>query len=121
MLRTDILPDQPPEATMNEMMQAMQQLQAMQQKMAETQSALENRSVTEESGGGAVRATVTGAFELTKLEIKPDAIDTDDTTMLEDLIITAVNKAMTAAREMAAREMENATRGMMPNIPGLNL
>ena len=46
---------------MNEMMQAMQQLQAMQQKMADAQAALENKTVTEETGGGIVRATMSGS------------------------------------------------------------
>lgn len=104
---------------MNEMMQAMQQLQAMQQKMAEAQAALENKTVTAETGGGAVRATMTGALKLTRLEIKPEVIDPNDQAMLEDLVITAVNKALEAARSMAASDMEAATAGMMPNIPGL--
>ena len=106
---------------MNEMMQAMQQLQAMQQKMADAQAALENKTVTEETGGGIVRATMTGSQRLTKLEIKPEAIDASDTAMLEDLVITAVNKAIEASKAMAARDMEDATRGMMPNIPGLGI
>lgn len=106
---------------MNEMMQAMQQLQLMQQKMAEAQTALENKTVTEDAGGGAVRATMTGSQRLIGLSIKPDAIDPTDNTMLEDLVITAVNKAIEASKAMAARDMEDATKGMIPNIPGLNL
>ena len=106
---------------MNEMMQAMAQLQQMQQKMAETQAALENKTVTEETGGGVVRATMTGSQRLTKLEIRPEAVDTADMSMLEDLVITAVNKAIESSKEMAARDMEEATKGMMPNIPGLGL
>jgi DNA-binding YbaB/EbfC family protein len=107
---------QPPigSTTMNDMMQAMQQLQAMQQKMAETQSALETKTVTEETGGGAVRATMTGMLRLTKLEIKPEAIDPADPAMLEDLVLTAVNKALESAKAMAERDMEAATAGMMP-------
>ncbi|HVK36891.1 MAG TPA: YbaB/EbfC family nucleoid-associated protein [Candidatus Kapabacteria bacterium] len=104
---------------MNDMMQAMQQLQQMQQKMAEAQEALENKSVTEETGGGVVRATVSGTQRLTKLEIKPEAIDPADPAMLEDLVITAVNKALESSRKMAAEDIENATKGMMP--PGLGL
>lgn len=104
---------------MNDMMQAMQQLQQMQQKMAEAQAALENKTVTEETGGGVVRATMSGSQRLMKLEIKPEAIDPSDPAMLEDLVITAVNKALESSRKMAADDMETATKGMMPNIPGL--
>ena len=106
---------------MNEMMQAMQQLQLMQQKMADAQAALENKTVTEESGGGAVRATMTGSQRLIGLSIRPDAIDASDTTMLEDLVLTAVNKAIEASKAMAAKDIEDATSGMIPKIPGLNL
>ena len=106
---------------MNPMMQAMQQLQLMQQKMAETQAALGNRFVTEEVSGGLVRVTANGHGAITKLEIKPEAINAEEREMLEDLVITAVNKAIESAKAMAAHEMEQATGGMMPDIPGLNL
>ena len=59
--------------------------------------------------------------DYSKVEIKPEAIDPDDREGLEDLLITAINKALDAAQEMAGKEMEAATSGMMPNIPGLNL
>lgn len=105
---------------MNEMMQAMQQLQQMQQKMAEAQAALENKTVTEETGGGVVRATMTGMQRLMRLEIKPEAIDPADPSMLEDLVITAVNKAIESSKAMAAKDMEAATAGMLPpGFPGM--
>jgi DNA-binding YbaB/EbfC family protein len=103
----------------NPMMAALAQLQQMQQKMAETQASLEHKTITEEVGGGVVKVTATGAGRLTKVEIQPEAIDPNDRETLEDLIISGVNKALDAAQEMAAKEMDAATGGMMPNIPGL--
>ena len=101
-------------------MQAMQQLQLMQQKMAEAQQALNNMFVTEEIGGGLVRITANGHGLVTKLEIKPEAVG-GDKEMLEDLLITAMNKVAASAKAMAASEIERATAGLMPNIPGMNL
>ena len=103
----------------NPMMAAMQQMQQMQAKMAETQEALQHKTVTEEVGGGMVRVTATGGGRITKVEIKPEAIDPEDREGLEDLIIAGVNKALDAAQDMAEKEMEAATAGMMPNISGL--
>ncbi|MBI3789128.1 MAG: YbaB/EbfC family nucleoid-associated protein, partial [Ignavibacteriales bacterium] len=40
---------------------------------------------------------------------------------LEDLVVAATNKALENAAAMAQAEMQKATNGMMPNIPGLNI
>ncbi len=105
----------------NPMMQAMQQLQLMQQKMAEAQAALETKTLTEEAGGGMVRVTVNGHGRIVKLEIKPEAIDANEKEVLEDLLIAAINRATERAKEMASTDIGDATKGLMPNIPGLNL
>ena len=41
--------------------------------------------------------------------------------MLEDLMLAAVNQALERSTAMAAEEMQKATGGMMPNIPGMKL
>src|SRR5437588_17919 len=105
----------------NPMMDALQQLQQMQHRIAETQARVEQMTVTEEINSGLIRVTANGAGHVTKLEVKPEAIDPADREGLEDLLIAAVNKALDSAKEMAARELESVTQGMMPNIPGLNL
>jgi DNA-binding YbaB/EbfC family protein len=103
----------------NQMMQAMQQLQLMQQKMAEAQAALETKTLTEEAGSGMVRVTMNGHGRITRLEIDPSVIDAGDKESLEDLLISAINRATERAKEMASQDVADATRGLMPNIPGL--
>ena len=51
------------------------------------------------------------------MDVLKDAIEENDSTIVSDLIINAVNEIMDKAEEMAEKEMEVVTRGV--NIPGL--
>ncbi|MDD2556557.1 MAG: YbaB/EbfC family nucleoid-associated protein, partial [Syntrophaceticus sp.] len=66
--------------------------------------------------GGAVKVVANCQQELVEIHIDPAAADPDDPTLLEDLVLTAVNEALRNARERAAQEMEKVTGGM--KIPG---
>ena len=102
---------------MGNIQQLMQQAQRMQQQMAQKQAELAEKTVTAQSGGGMVTATVNGAHELLELSFDPDVIDPEDKEMLEDMVVAAVNQAMQQAEEMAQQELGKLTGGM--NIPGL--
>ena len=102
---------------MGNIQQLMQQAQRMQQQMAQKQAELAEKTVTAQSGGGMVTATVNGAHELLELSIDPDVIDPEDKEMLEDMDVAAVNQAMQQAEEMAQQELGKLAGGM--NIPGL--
>ncbi len=95
----------------------LRQAQQMQKRLNEAQEALENESVEASSGGGAVTATVSGKQKLLSIRIDPAAVDPDDVSMLEDLVLAAVNEAMDKAQELASRRIGSITGGM--NIPGL--
>ncbi len=97
--------------------QMMQQLRKMQQEMARVQDELANTTVEGSSGGGAVTAGVNGDFRVTKLTIAPEAIDPDDIETLEDLLVVAINDAITKAKALSEQKMGKLTGGM--KIPGL--
>lgn len=97
----------------------MKQVQKMQAEMAKAQAELENKIITEESGGGMVKATVNGKKELISLSIDESVLKDNDKEMIEDLVVAAVNKALQKAGKMVEDEMSSLTKGMLP--PGMNI
>ncbi len=95
----------------------LRQAQQLQKRLNEAQEALENESVEASSGGGVVTAAVSGKQKLLSIRIDPAAVDPEDVSMLEDLVLAAVNEAMDKAQELASRRLGAITGGM--NIPGL--
>ncbi|MGE5401532.1 MAG: YbaB/EbfC family nucleoid-associated protein [Ignavibacteriales bacterium] len=97
----------------------LKQVQKMQAEMERVQNELGSKTVTEESGGGMVKATVNGKKELISVQIDNEIISGGDKDMLEDLVVAAVNKALESAGRMAEDEMSKVTKGMLP--PGMNI
>ena len=93
------------------------QAQEMQSRMAQVQQELGRRSVEASSGGGMVRVSVNGQLTLSSIKVDPAAVNPQETEMLEDLILAAVNEGLRKAREMVSEEMSKVTGGL--KIPGL--
>ncbi len=95
----------------------MRQARKLEKAMADAKEKLGDLSVEAESGGGLVKVTMNGRFEVTKLVIDPKAIDPADRALLEDLVSAAVNAAVEKARAAADEHMNKATGGV--KIPGI--
>jgi DNA-binding YbaB/EbfC family protein len=95
----------------------MKQAQQLQSKMLEMQEELGNRTVTVQVGGGMVEVVANGRQEVLSMRLDPEVVNPDDTDMLQDLILAAINDALNRSREMVSDEMAKLTGGM--KIPGL--
>ena len=91
-------------------MNMMRQAQKMQQE-------LESTKFEFTSGGGAVKAVVSGTREFESIEIQPEVVDPEDIEMLQDLILTAINGALKSADDETSRAMAKLQGGM--GFPGL--
>lgn len=87
--------------------------QELQEKMAEIMSSARGEAT---SGGGMVTAVADGNGVILTLKIDKEVIDPEDSVMLEDLVIAAVNEARKKAQEAARSEMQKIVG--MP-LPGL--
>lgn len=83
----------------------MQKAREMQEKVKQMQEEAARKQVSADSGGGMVTAIVTGGLQLVKIRIDKTKVDVNDTEMLEDLIVAAVNAAQAKAAEMMRQEM----------------
>ena len=98
----------------------MKQAQQFQTKMAQLQEELGERTVESSAGGGMVSVVANGRQEIVSIKIESEVIDPNDSEMLQDLILAAVNDALTKAKNMVNEEMGKLTQGLnLPNIPGL--
>ena len=95
----------------NQMQNLMKQAQKMQEEMQKAQSALEEMEIEGTSGGGLVKVSMNAKKVVQNIEINPDAVDTEDITMLEDLIIAALNDGYAKA-EKAYNEKMGAFGGL---------
>ena len=86
---------------MNPMQQMLMNAQRMQREMAKANATLaEKEFVVEKSG--MVKVTVTGDFNVTAIDIDPDALDPENKEMLQETIALAINEAL----EQIAAEKE---------------
>jgi hypothetical protein len=103
------------------MMKMMGKMKEVQARLKEAQDNLALLKVSGESGGGMVKATVNGKRQLIALDIDAAILKAEDKTILQDLIIAAVNKAIDDAEVQAKEQLKKSTEGLIPNIPGMDL
>jgi DNA-binding YbaB/EbfC family protein len=97
---------------MSSMRQLMKQAQEMQERL---QRELGETVVEASVGGGMVTVKMSGHKQLVEVKIDPEAMDKEDPSMLEDLIVAAVNEAGRKIEET----MQGKMGSMAASLPGL--
>jgi len=87
----------------NDMLKMVKKMQA---EAMQAQEKLGEEIVEGESGGGMVKAKVSGHGDLLELKIDPELVKPEDVGMLEDLILVAVNNGIEKSRELAASSLD---------------
>ena len=102
------------------MAKMLKQAQEMQKQMESVQSELSDIIVDSESGGGMVKVKINGQLEILELKIDDESLK-EDKEVIEDLIISAINKGVSKAQASAKEKMNSVTGGMLSgmNLPGL--
>ena len=103
-----------------DMNQMMKQVQQMQAEMVRLQAEAAAEVVEASAGGGMVTVKANGAREIVSVEIKPEAIDSGDPEMLEDLVVAATNEALRASDRMLQAKLGSVMGGLGDlHLPGL--
>ena len=99
---------------MGNMMKEAQKLQA---RMLKMQEELAEKTVESAVGGGMIKVVANGRNQVVTIRIEKEVVNPEDVEMLQDLILAAVNDALTKSQEMVAAQMSKLTGGL--NLPGL--
>ena len=98
--------------------------QAIQERMGVFQNKLAEIRVTGCAGGGMVEIDLNGKFEAVSVRIAPEALESGDTEMLQDLVLAALTSGLEKVREAVSMEMGAMAGGLglsgnpSGNMPG---
>jgi len=95
----------------------LRQAQQLQAKLAKAREELGKMTVEATSGGGAVKVVLDGHQKVHSVQISPEVIESGDVELLQDLVMAAVNEAITKSQELVNKHLSSLTGGL--NIPGL--
>jgi nucleoid-associated protein EbfC len=91
-------------------------LQEAQQKMQEGTQKLGDIIVEGEAGNGTVKVSITGNREVKTISIDNQLLSSDKKEELEDLLITALNRALKNAEQVWEEEMKGVAGGMLGGL-----
>jgi DNA-binding YbaB/EbfC family protein len=118
------------ESGMPDMSALLAQAQRMQEQLLAAQEELATAVVEGSAASGLVIARVNGTGDLIGLDIKPEAVDPDDTETLADMIVAAIRDAKDNAESIARERLGGVTGGFgtgddtsglpggLPGLPG---
>ncbi len=87
-------------------------------RMKEVNEELRTRRATGSAGGGMVEVEVNGLLEGLRCRIDQQLVEQGDREMIEDLVTTAVNQAISKGRQLHVEAMKSVADGL--NVPGLD-
>jgi len=106
-------------------MDMLKNLNNLQSQFKDIQEKLKHIRAAGTAGGGMVEIEMNGAMEIERVTIAPEAVDPEDTEMLQDLIKAAFNAASANIRSKLQTEASGLAGGMggfgggMPGFPGM--
>ncbi|MCZ8144974.1 YbaB/EbfC family nucleoid-associated protein [Flavobacterium sp.] len=102
-----------------DLMGMMGKLQETQQKIEETKQRLATVYIDEKSSDGLLEVTCSANRIIRSIVINEALLE--DKEMLEDYLITVLNKAIERAGQIQEAELAAVAKEGLPNIPGMNL
>ena len=102
------------------MSKLLKQAQSVQHEIEKVQNQLSDMIIEGDSGGGMVKVKVNGKQEVLELNIDETTME-EDKEVIEDLIVSALNKALSKAQIDSQEKMNSVAGGMMSGlkIPGM--
>ena len=105
---------------MKDLLGLMGKAKEMQAKFQAMQEDMVNLEATGQSGGGLVKVTLSGKFEMKSLKIDASLAKPEEAEILEDLVLAAHNDAKTRIDQILAEKTREMTAGL-PIPPGMKL
>ncbi|HVN29930.1 MAG TPA: YbaB/EbfC family nucleoid-associated protein [Candidatus Binataceae bacterium] len=96
-----------------------QQAQQLQEKLKSVQEEAAKQTVEAQSGGGMVKVVADGSMRIRRITVEPTLLAANDKSMLEDLIVVAVNDALARANKLMTEAMSKVGPLGGLKIPGL--
>ncbi|MCU0662099.1 MAG: YbaB/EbfC family nucleoid-associated protein [Myxococcota bacterium] len=95
----------------------MRQAHRMQTKLEKVKEEIKTQTWTAEAAGGKIKTTINGAREITAIAIDKELVNPEDIESLQDVVVSAINAALTMAEEKINEANEQVTGGM--KVPGM--
>ena len=102
-----------------DIMGMMGKLKETQQKVEETKKRLDFVLIDEKSNDGLLEVTLTANRKIKNITVSNDLLS--DKEMLEDYLVTVLNKAIEKATNVQETELAAVAKEGMPNIPGMDM
>ena len=102
-----------------DIMGMMGKLKETQQKIEETKKRLDFVLIDEKSNDGLLEVTLNANRKIKSITISDDLLN--DKEMLENYLVTTLNKAIEKASNVHETELAAVAKEGMPNIPGMDL